>query len=80
MSVATGSDDVVSFLSSISTVTSTGPAVLSFTMALPLRRAARYAAWGMNGINAIVGIGTVALGIMVMVDSADAAAAWLPLS
>ncbi len=57
-----------------------GMAVLSFTKALPLRRAARYAAWGMNGINAIVGIGTVALGIMVMVDGAAAAAAWLPLS
>jgi len=34
----------------------------------------------MNGVNAVVGFGTVALGIMVMVDSADAAVAWLPLS
>lgn len=56
-----------------------GMAVLSFTMALPLRRAARYTTWGMNGINAIVGIGTVALGIMVMVESAPAAAHWLAL-
>ena len=57
-----------------------GMAALSFTMALPLRRAARYTVWGMNGINAVVGIGTVALGVMVMVDSAPAVAHWLPLS
>jgi len=57
-----------------------GMAALSFTMALPLRRAARYTVWGMNGINAVVGIGTVALGGMVMVDSAPAVAHWLPLS
>ena len=57
-----------------------GMAVLSFTMALPLRRMARYTTWGMNGINAVVGTGTVALGVMVMVKTAPAAAHWLPFS
>jgi hypothetical protein len=57
-----------------------GMAVLSFTMALPLRRMARYTTWGMNGVNAVVGTGTVALGVMVMVETAPAAALWLPFS
>ena len=57
-----------------------GMAVLSFTMALPLRRMARYTTWGMNGVNAVVGTGTVARGVMVMVETAPAAALWLPFS
>lgn len=57
-----------------------GMAVLSFTMALPLRRMARYTTWGMNGINAVVGTGTVALGVMVMVETAPTAAHWLAFS
>ena len=39
-----------------------GMAALSFTIAWPLRSAGRVAAWGFNGFNIAVGLGTAALG------------------
>lgn len=51
-----------------------GMAALSFTIAWPLRSAARVAAWGFNGFNLAVGLGTAALGGMVIWRAAPALA------
>lgn len=47
-----------------------GMAALSFTIALPLRASARYAAWGVNGANLAIGGGTAALGGFVVFETA----------
>jgi len=54
-----------------------GMAALSFTIALPLRASARYAAWGFNGLNIAIGGGTAALGAFVLVETAPAVGALL---
>ncbi len=54
-----------------------GMAVLSLTMALPLRSFARGAGWALNGLNLVIGTGTVALGGVVMFKTGAAAASWL---
>lgn len=56
-----------------------GMAVLSFTIALPFRTFARGASWVLNGLNLVIGTGTVVLGGMVMYDTGAAAASWLTL-
>ncbi len=56
-----------------------GMAVLSFTIAFPLRSAARFATWSLNGVNGVVGTSTVALGAVIMFDTAPALAHWLSL-
>lgn len=47
-----------------------GMAALSFTIALPLRASARYAALGVNGFNLAIGAGTAALGGYVVIQTA----------
>lgn len=47
-----------------------GMAALSFTIALPLRASARYAALGVNGFNVAIGAGTAALGGYVVLETA----------
>jgi hypothetical protein len=54
-----------------------GMAVLSLTMALPLRAFARSAGWALNGLNMVIGIGTAALGTMLMYETGGSAAGWL---
>ncbi len=57
-----------------------GMAALSMTIALPLRRCAGMITWGYNGIHATVGAATIALGTMVLVETAGPAAALLGLA
>ncbi len=47
-----------------------GMAALSITIALPLRRSAGLITWGYNGIHAAVGVGTTALGAVVLAETA----------
>ncbi len=54
-----------------------GMAALSFTIALPMRRAARTLTMGFNGLNAAVGIGTAALGAFLIWQTAPAVAGLL---
>ena len=54
-----------------------GMAVLSLTMALPLRSFARGASWALNGLNLVIGAGTAVLGGMVMYDTSPTVAGWL---
>ncbi|MEE8334154.1 MAG: urease accessory protein [Alphaproteobacteria bacterium] len=54
-----------------------GMAVLSFTIALPMRHATRYLTFGFNGLNAAVGIGTAALGVFLVWQTAPAVAGLL---
>ena len=54
-----------------------GLAALSFTIALPLRYCARFVTWGYNGIHAAVGVGTAALGAVIMAETATAAGRWI---
>lgn len=54
-----------------------GMAALSFTIALPMRHGARYLAFGFNGVNAAVGIGTAALGVALVWQTAPAVAGLL---
>lgn len=51
-----------------------GMAALSITIALPLRRSAGLITWGYNGIHAAVGVGTTALGAVVLAQTAGPAA------
>lgn len=51
-----------------------GMAALSFTIALPMRRAARYLTYGFNGLNAAVGAGTTGLGAFLVWQTAPAVA------
>jgi ABC-type nickel/cobalt efflux system permease component RcnA len=57
-----------------------GMAALSLTIALPLRYTARFATWGYNGIHAVIGVGTAALGAVVVARNAADTAAWLGLA
>jgi len=52
-----------------------GMAALSFTIALPMRHAARYLTFGFNGLNAAVGAGTAGLGMVLVWQTAPAVAA-----
>jgi len=54
-----------------------GMAALSFTIALPMRRAARTLTFGFNGLNAAVGVGTAALGVFLVWQTAPAVAGLL---
>ena len=54
-----------------------GMAVLSLTMALPLRSFARGASWALNGLNLVIGTGTAVLGGMLIFETGPAAASWL---
>mgnify|MGYP003667661804 CR=1 FL=1 len=51
-----------------------GMAVLSFTIALPLRASARFAKLGFNAFNGSIGAGTVALGLYIVFDTAPSVA------
>lgn len=51
-----------------------GMAALSFTIALPLRASARSVRWGFNGFNAAIGAGTVALGVVIVFETAPSVA------
>ncbi len=51
-----------------------GMAVLSFTIALPLRASARFARLGVNGFNTAIGLATVALGIVILFETAPSIA------
>ncbi len=54
-----------------------GMAVLSLTMALPLRSFARGASWALNGLNLVIGTGTAVLGGMLIFETGPTAASWL---
>ena len=54
-----------------------GMAVLSLTMALPLRSFARGAGWALNGLNLVIGTGTAVLGGVLIFETGPAAASWL---
>jgi len=54
-----------------------GMAALSFTIALPMRHAARYLTFGFNGLNAAVGVGTAGLGMFLVWQTAPAVAGLL---
>jgi ABC-type nickel/cobalt efflux system permease component RcnA len=54
-----------------------GMAALSFTIAWPLRSAARFAVWGFNGVNLAIGLGTAALGGVTVWHAAPTLAALL---
>lgn len=54
-----------------------GMAVLSLSMALPLRSFARSASWALNGLNLVIGTGTAVLGGMLIFETGPAAASWL---
>lgn len=54
-----------------------GMAVLSLTIALPLRHGARLVTWGYNGVHAAVGAATAAFGIAVMAETGPQALAWI---
>jgi len=54
-----------------------GMAVLSFTIALPLRASARLTTLGFNTFNGAIGAGTVAVGIFVVFETAPAVAGLL---
>jgi hypothetical protein len=56
-----------------------GMAALSATMAYPLRIAGRVSAWGFNAFYGVIGAATVALGVLVMVETGSEAASWLAL-
>ena len=45
-----------------------GMAVVSVAIAIPLRRSARGLTWLHNGLQAVIGFGTVALGIWIIHD------------
>ena len=47
-----------------------GMAALSCVIALPLRFAARHLTWAYNGLSAVIAVVTVALGLLVIYDSA----------
>ena len=51
-----------------------GMAILSFTIALPLRASARYAKWSFNGFNAAIGLATVVFGILIVFETAPSIA------
>lgn len=51
-----------------------GMAVLSFTIALPLRASARFAKLGFNAFNGAIGAGTVALGLYIVFETAPSVA------
>lgn len=51
-----------------------GMAALSFTIALPMRHAARYLTFGFNGLNVAVGLGTASLGAFLVWQTAPAVA------
>ncbi len=52
-----------------------GMAALSLTVALPMKRCAGLVTWGDNGVHAVIGVGTVALGGVVVAGTASAALA-----
>lgn len=54
-----------------------GMAALSFTIALPMRRAKDYLTFGFNGLNAAVGVATAALGVFLVWQTAPAVAGLL---
>ncbi len=54
-----------------------GMALLSFTIALPMRHATRHLTFGFNGLNAAVGVGTAALGVFLVWQTAPAVAGLL---
>lgn len=54
-----------------------GMAVLSFTIALPLRASARFAKWGFNGFNTAIGAGTMALGLLIVFETGPSVAGLL---
>lgn len=54
-----------------------GMAVLSLTMALPLRSFARGAGWALNGLNLVIGTGTAVLGGVLIFETGPAAGSWL---
>lgn len=51
-----------------------GMALVSATIALPLRYSARFVTWGYNGVHSAIGIATVVLGGLVMAETGRSAA------